>query len=77
MSRHDAVEARRSVPVNAMSPQASTVSVDEVHTHFAAASTGRSRPQDVVPGAAEAGWSDTRGRLDWIEARTRAEGFDD
>jgi hypothetical protein len=31
----------------------------------------------VVPGAAEANWSETRGRLDWIEARTCAEGFDD
>jgi hypothetical protein len=55
----------------------STVSVDELHTQVVAASPGGSRPAGVVPGAAEAGWSETRGRLDWIEARTRAEGFDD
>ena len=63
--------------MNAMSTQANTVSVDEVYTHVTAASTGRSQPPGVVPGAAEAGWSATRGRLEWIEARTRAEGFDD
>lgn len=63
--------------MNAMSAQASSVSVDEVHTQVVAAGTGRSRPPGMVPGAVEAGWSETRGRLDWIEARTRAEGFDD
>jgi hypothetical protein len=65
------------VPVTATSPQVSTVSVDEMHTQVVTAGTGRSGPPGVVPGAAEAGWSETRGRLDWIEARTRAEGFDD
>jgi hypothetical protein len=56
---------------------ASTVSVDEVHTQVVAGGTGGSRPSGVVPGAAEAGWRETRGRLDWIEARTCAEGFGD
>ncbi|MQY12618.1 hypothetical protein SRB5_27540 [Streptomyces sp. RB5] len=55
---------------------ASTVSVDEVHTRIVT-DTGRPRQPGVVPGAAEAGWRETRGRLDWIEARTRADGFDD
>jgi hypothetical protein len=63
--------------VTADSPGMATVSVDEMHTQVVAAGTGRSRSPGVVPGAAEAGWSETRGRLDWIEARTRAEGFDD
>ena len=63
--------------MNVMPPRSSTISVDEVHTQVVAADTGRSRPPGVVPGAAEAGWSETRGRLDWIEARTRADGFDD
>jgi hypothetical protein len=63
--------------VTADNPGMATVSVDEMHTQVVAAGTGRSGPPGVVPGAAEAGWSETRGRLDWIEARTRAEGFDD
>ena len=63
--------------MSAMSTQASTVSVDEVHTHVTAAGTGGARPPGVVPGAAEASWTETRGRLGWIEARTCAEGFDD
>jgi hypothetical protein len=60
-----------------MRTQASTVSVDEVHTQVTAAGTGHSRPPGLVPAATEAAWSENRGRLDWIEARTRAEGFDD
>ena len=63
--------------MTAESPRLSTVSVDEMHTQVVAAGPGGTRPAGVVPGAAEAGWSETRGRLDWIEARTRAEGFDD
>ena len=63
--------------MTAESPRASTISVDEMHTQVVAAGTPRSGPPGVVPGAAEAGWSETRGRLDWVEARTRAEGFDD
>lgn len=63
--------------MTAESPRASTISVDEMYTQVVAGGTGRSGPPGVVPGAAEAGWSETRGRLDWIEARTRAEGFDD
>ncbi|WP_327397372.1 hypothetical protein [Streptomyces phaeochromogenes] len=63
--------------MNAMNSRANTVSVDEVHTEVSTAGTGDARPPGVVPGAAEAGWNEIRGRLDWIEARTRAEGFDD
>ena len=63
--------------MTAMTPQAATISVDEVLTQVVPAGIGRSRPPGVVPGAAEANWSETRGRLDWVEARTRAEGFDD
>jgi hypothetical protein len=55
------------------------VHVGEVHTHVVAhdGHEHRPSPHGVVPGLAEAGWSETRGRLEWIEARTRAEGFDD
>ena len=53
------------------------VSVDEVRTEVVAGPTGSRRPAGVVPGAAEAGWCATRGRLAWIEERTCAEGFDD
>lgn len=63
--------------MTADSPGMATVSVDEMYTQVVTAGTGRPKPPGVVPGAAEAGWSETRGRLDWIEARTRAEGFDD
>jgi hypothetical protein len=64
------------VPVSA---DTDSVHVDEVYTEVVThAAQGRAaRSPGLVPGAAEAGWSETRGRLDWIETRTRAEGFDD
>ena len=54
------------------------VHVGEVHTRVVAeGAEHRSAARGVVPGLAEASWSETRRRLEWIEHRTRAEGFDD
>ncbi|QEU96637.1 hypothetical protein [Streptomyces kanamyceticus] len=66
--------------MNSMSTAASTVSVDEVRTQVStvgAPGAGATRPPGIVPGAAEAGWCELRGRLAWVEARTHADGFDD
>jgi hypothetical protein len=62
-----------------VSADTDSVHVDEVHSEVVTHAAGRraSHSPGLVPGAAEAAWCDTRGRLDWIEARTRAEGFDD
>ena len=65
--------------MNPLPGDSTEVHVGEVHTEIVAhdGAEHRSSPRGVVPGLADAGWRETRGRLEWIEARTRAEGFDD
>ncbi len=60
-----------------------SVHVDELHsevvpTGCARARSGRGQHRAVEPvGAAEDRWCESRGRVEFLAARVRAEGFDD